>query len=688
MRWFFTTAAWALAGALLAGLGLAASLVVRPQQTASELLALGLGAAGGALAAALAAGLAQRRGRLLLAQLVGGVRAVRANPAPNALASLGPAASADVAAGYAELDALAGCYRQALAEVVEVQEKLEQLQARPRAQRANGERVVSPIPTHFVVGSSRHRMVLRLAPNLHVMAATPPLREFLGCSGSELLAHNFLDFVHADDASALAAALQEALKDGEGHDIRFRVLVRGGGAPAQEAARECHLQMDVMTCLNEEGVPSHLRCHLLDVTDRILTERELMRSTREVSEANALLRQTNEDLQRLKESYRDLYHHAPMIYFSLDAAGLLVAFNETMLRTMGYTREQLLGQPYARLLPPARRDAFLADPTPLERPGEVEMQWVKSDGTVIDVWIGTTVIQGPDRAFLRSRSAARDVTERNRLARALRAKAEEVSRANDQLRRINQELEEFTYVVSHDLKEPLRTLEGFSNLLAADYGPALRGEGQEYLSHLIGASRRLGTLIDDLLSLSRAGRVINTPRPFAWEEVVATACGDLSDLIGRRQAVVRVDGPLPPVCGDRERIIQLLTNLIANGLKYNKSTPPEVVIGHSEAPAPLAGGAPGFVTLYVRDNGIGINPTYHEQIFRLFRRLHRRDQVEGTGAGLAICKRLVEAHGGRLWVQSSLGQGATFFFTLPAAGSGVRSQESGVRSPGSEASLV
>src|SRR5262249_54396226 len=161
----------------------------------------------------------------------------------------------------------------------------------------------------------------------------------------------------------------------------------------------------------------------------------------ELSQANARLRQINLDLQRLKESYRDLYHHAPVLYFGLDAAGNFVAFNETMLRTLGYPREALFGQPYTRLLPPGSREAFLKYPAVLQSPGELEAQWLKEDGTVIDVSIATTTIKDPEGRFVRSRSAARDVTERNRLENALRAKADELGEANAQLRRINQELE-------------------------------------------------------------------------------------------------------------------------------------------------------------------------------------------------------------------------------------------------------
>jgi PAS domain S-box-containing protein len=592
---------------------------------------------------------------------------LRRNPAPHLLRGPGP--DGEAAPLLEEVHALADSYREALDELVRLRERVEEMEdatgAVPVGTDAGGSgRLGSGRATHYLAASSRHRMVARLAPNLHWIAATGPLLQLLGRGLPDLVARPFLDVVHSEDALALEQTLREALEDGEAHNLVFRVRVPAADGLMDERT----LQADVMTAFTEARVPLHLRCHFLDVTDRVRTEAELRRRTEELSQANARLLRTNDELQRLKESYRDLYHQAPVLYFSVDGLGHLVACNETMLRTLGHARDELLGRPYARLLTPRGRVAFLGDPAVFQRPGELETQWVKADGTVIDVWIATTVIRDERGAFLRSRSAARDATEPKRLANALKAKADEVALANAHLRRVNQELEDFTYVVSHDLKEPLRTLEAFSNFLALDYGPELGEEGQDHIRHLTAASRRLGRLIDDLLALSRSGRVIHAPRPFSWDEIIATVLADLGDMIARKQASVRVDGPLPPAFGDPERVIQLLSNLVANGLKYNQNDGPEVVLGAVEPAAAAAlrwPAPPGFVTLFVRDNGVGIDPEYHEQIFRVFRRLHRQDEVEGTGAGLAICKRIVEAHGGWIWVESQAGHGATFCFTLP-----------------------
>ncbi|MFO0929840.1 MAG: ATP-binding protein [Gemmataceae bacterium] len=560
---------------------------------------------------------------------------------------------------WGELHALTSCYRSALAEVVTVQESLEKSRTGRGRKETHGDRPAGIEPTHFVVGSSRHRMVARLAPNLHFIAATQPLRQFLTRTAQEILARSFLDVVHPGDADALRGVLRDALKDGEAHNVTFRVPPHPE-APAGARSNR-HLQMDVMTAYDERGTPLHLRCHFVDITNQVVAEQELRRRTQEVTEANTALKEANEKLDQLMRSYGDLYQQAPVLYFGLDVQGNFVACNETMLRALGYSRQQLFGKPYTLLLPPDSRDAYLADPAVMQRPGDIETRWVKPDGTVIDVWIGTTTIHDAEGRFVRSRSAARDVTEMRRLADSLRQHAEELGRANAQLRRINQELEEYTYVVSHDLKEPLRTIETFSTFLADDYGPLLEGEGQEFLAHLTEASRRLGRLIDDLLTLSRTGRVIRSPRPFRWEPLLDTLRRDLRDLLARRNAVVHVEPDLPAALGDPERVMQLLANLVSNGLKYNRQERPEVTIGAVRGTS----GAGGQVTLFVRDNGIGIDPVHHAKIFGIFKRLHSREEFEGTGAGLAICKRIVEAHGGRLWVESRLGEGATFLFTLP-----------------------
>ena len=330
------------------------------------------------------------------------------------------------------------------------------------------------------------------------------------------------------------------------------------------------------------------------------------------------------------------------------------------MQTLGYTREVLADQPFTKVLAEPVRSNFAARLAELRRRGvmEMESQWNKANGELIDVWVSAKATPTRDGKSHETRSVAQDVTARHRLEAELKEKNEHLAVTNEELSRKNREMDEFTYVVSHDLQEPLRTLIAFSDFLLKDCGDKLDANGQEYIRYLVDASRRMRSLIQGLLHLSRAGKVTGELEPVNLEEVVDLVKADLGELVRSRGAVIRTSGPLPTVWGDRDRLGQLLANLVGNGLKYNQSKDPWVEVGTL---TPEAG---SWVTLYVRDNGIGIDPQFHGKIFQLFRRLHTREEYEGTGAGLAICKKIVQAHGGRIWVESTPNAGATFFFSL------------------------
>ncbi|HLF78625.1 MAG TPA: ATP-binding protein [Dehalococcoidia bacterium] len=221
-----------------------------------------------------------------------------------------------------------------------------------------------------------------------------------------------------------------------------------------------------------------------------------------------------------------------------------------------------------------------------------------------------------------------------------------------------QEMESFVYSVSHDLKEPLRTLEAFSRFLLEDYSDVLDDQGRDYLSRLAAASARLKDMIEELLMLTRLGRRPHEMERISVETVVESIIAANQVGIQERNAVVTVDGDLPDVRADRSHVEQIFGNLIGNALKFNASGSPSIEIGVSDARA-------GWVTFFVRDNGIGIAPEYHERIFGIFQRLHLREEYEGTGAGLAIVKRAAETLDGTVWLESEFGAGATFFVRLP-----------------------
>lgn len=241
---------------------------------------------------------------------------------------------------------------------------------------------------------------------------------------------------------------------------------------------------------------------------------------------------------------------------------------------------------------------------------------------------------------------------------AARARLQETA---DNLARINAELEAFTYSVSHDLKEPLRTVEAFSQFVLEDYGDRLDDEGRDYLQKLSNAAAHMKRLIEDLLALSRIGRRTDIANAVDVRLIVAQILEGFGATISEKKATVDVATDLPLVNGDAPRVEQIFGNLIANALKFSASEAPRITVGVRTV-------GDGTRAFYVQDNGIGIDPVYHERIFGIFQRLHRREEYEGTGAGLAIVKRAVEALDGRIWVESALGSGTTFLFVLPLAG--------------------
>jgi light-regulated signal transduction histidine kinase (bacteriophytochrome) len=225
-----------------------------------------------------------------------------------------------------------------------------------------------------------------------------------------------------------------------------------------------------------------------------------------------------------------------------------------------------------------------------------------------------------------------------------------------ELARSNEELERFAFLASHDLQQPLRTVNGFLQLLELRHGDELKGRAKEYVEYALRGTRQMSTLIDDLLTYSRAGRNDRAPEPVDLNRVWDAALEQLQATIEDSGATV-TRGDLPTVSADPGQMTQLFANLIGNGVKYRGDAPPEV---HAEARR-----SQGGWEVAVRDNGIGIDPKDHDKIFGMFRRLHGDERFEGTGLGLALVKRIVENAGGSIRVESALGEGSTFFITLP-----------------------
>jgi light-regulated signal transduction histidine kinase (bacteriophytochrome) len=231
-----------------------------------------------------------------------------------------------------------------------------------------------------------------------------------------------------------------------------------------------------------------------------------------------------------------------------------------------------------------------------------------------------------------------------------------VRQRTEALRAANQELEGFTYSVAHDLRAPLRHLDAFSRILLEEYAPQLPEEAQHFLKTIRQSSQNLSRLVDDLLNLARIGRAPLNREPTSLHEIVSSAISDLNTEARDRSVHWKVH-PLPEAQCDPRLMKQVFLNLLSNAVKYTRPRPvAEIEIGVSAQN--------GATTVFVRDNGVGFDMKYKDKLFGVFQRLHRADEFEGTGVGLAIVERIIRKHGGSIWAESEVGKGATFFFTL------------------------
>ncbi|MGC8896913.1 MAG: PAS domain S-box protein [Bacteroidota bacterium] len=238
----------------------------------------------------------------------------------------------------------------------------------------------------------------------------------------------------------------------------------------------------------------------------------------------------------------------------------------------------------------------------------------------------------------------------------------EIKKTEQQLYLRNRELDDFTYIVSHDLKEPLVSIEGYSNILREELKDKIDEKGEEFLSAIMNSARKLRTLIDDLLKLSRIGRTGGAMEDVPLKELIEEVLQEFAILIKARNAVIHVEEPLGTVRGNRVQLSMVIQNLVSNGLKFNDKKIPTIHLSSEDRGTEIV--------LRVTDNGIGIDPKFFDRIFMIFQRLHGDDMYEGTGVGLTIVKKIVEAHGGSVWVDSKPGEGATFFVALPKGGNG------------------
>jgi len=459
----------------------------------------------------------------------------------------------------------------------------------------------------------------------------PAWEQVLGYSVEELTGRSFIDFVHPEDrerTEAEAASLAEGGNESVAFENRYRN--RDGSyrwfmwksRPDVEAGR-------------------------IFAAARDITERKL---------AEAQMEEVNAALSESEERFRHLFANSPDAVIMVDphdpnGSWPIVDCNEAACRMNGYTREELLGEPVdlvnVERATPEERAEYLER---MRREGLVSVETLHrhKDGQTFPVEISTSVISLNGRELVMG--IDRDITVRRRLEKEAADRAEDLVRSNE-------ELEQFAYVASHDLQEPLRIVAGYAQLLSKRYRGTLGEDADEFIEYMVDGVRRMQELIDALLQYSRVGRKGREMAPVDLDVAFDDALANLQAAIEESQARVTRDD-LPDVVADRLQLAQLFQNLIGNALKFKGEEPPAVHVGAERHN--------GEWILEVRDNGIGIEPQYVDRIFDIFERLHSRERYDGTGIGLSICKKIVERHGGRIWVESDAGRGSAFRFTIPA----------------------
>lgn len=384
------------------------------------------------------------------------------------------------------------------------------------------------------------------------------------------------------------------------------------------------------------------------------------------------------DITERKEAERAVAHLAAIVTSSEDAIisknaqGIVLSWNRAAERLFGYTAEEMIGQPVSRLIPANRHDE---EPGILERirRGESIEQYetirLRKDRSELPISLTVSPLTDVHGNVIGASKILRDITEQKRVEEALRERDRSLTTVNDALKKqavalaeANKELEGFSYSVSHDLRAPLRTIDAFSRIVEEEHGPLLNDEGRRSLAIVRKAVGQAGELIDDLLEFSKLGRQGMSFRLVKMAELAHEAADDLRIIREGRQVDLSI-GDLPSCQGDRRFLKLVWINLLTNALKYSK-TRKETRIEIGWMPD---GANEESVIYYIKDNGIGFNMAYAHKLFGVFQRLHRREEFDGTGVGLAVVQRIIHRHDGRVWAEGKVDEGATFFVCLRKA---------------------
>jgi PAS domain S-box-containing protein len=364
-------------------------------------------------------------------------------------------------------------------------------------------------------------------------------------------------------------------------------------------------------------------------------------------------------LAQMEGRYRGLLEAAPDAMVVVDQKGAIVLLNVQAEKQFGYRRDELLGQQVSNVIPEGFAERLVADSLRSEEDAlaqqigaGIELTAKRKDGTEFPIELMLSPLESPDGTLVTA--AIRDITAR-------REAAEQLLQSVVELRRSNEELGQFAYIASHDLQEPLRMVASYTQLLSRRYTGKLDKDADDFIAFAVDGAKRMQALIQDLLTYSRVGTKGRELIAVSSEEALEQAMKNLSAAVLEGGAKV-THGPLPAVLADDKQLVQLFQNLVGNAIKYH--SPGEIAEVH------VAAARTGHKKwqFSVTDNGLGIESQYFDRIFGMFQRLHGRTDFAGSGIGLAICKKIVERHGGNISVDSEPGQGSTFRFTLAESG--------------------
>jgi PAS domain S-box-containing protein len=396
--------------------------------------------------------------------------------------------------------------------------------------------------------------------------------------------------------------------------------------------------------------------------DEKLKERTfaLARLNEEYLQQIELCKATERALKDSEEKYRLLIEEAGDVVYSSDFSGHFTYVNPACAKLTGYTQNELLGKHFSELISPEWKERVIAFYASQFRDKKTEtlFSFPMATKSGKEKWVEQTVVQLCDGEKITGyRSIVRDISERKAAEGQLIQKSEELEKNVALLEAANKELESFSYSISHDLRAPIRAINSFASILQKKYTPALGKEGTGFLVTIIRAAKRMGALVDGLLGYIRIGQ---REVKMSKVDMAALAKAVINEAAKRegKTNIKFVANELPPIKCDSFLMRQVFANLLSNAIKYSKAKPdPIIEIGAADDG--------GMVTYYVKDNGVGFDMQYYHKLFEVFQQLHTLEDYTGTGIGLATVKKIVSRHGGKVWAEGKVGEGATFYISLP-----------------------